>query len=75
MMDVDPRVEYVQRFADTTLAAMDYGTVREANADLRVFLLGPVTLELIGWVSERDDLTAVSRVERDGTEFMTVMVP
>lgn len=70
----DPSVEYIQRFAAATISAMDHGTVRKPDADLRVFLLGPVTLELIGWVSERDDIRAVSRVERDDGEFMTVMV-
>ena len=73
-MTAESRMEYIQRFADATNAARKRGDIQKADPNLRVFLLGPVTLDLIAWVSDREDMDAISRVEREGGEFMTVMV-
>lgn len=62
------------RFSAAVAAARARSEVREPDPDARVFLFGPVTLDLIHWTSGREGLKAVSRVERDGREWMTVMV-
>lgn len=73
-MTADTRMAFLHRFADVARAARERGEVRDASPNLRVFQFGPVTLDRVQWVSEREDVDAVSRVEREDGEYMTVMV-
>jgi hypothetical protein len=66
--------ERAERFQSAMDAAREHGEVSEPDPDGGVFLFGPVEIDTIYWISERDGMRAVSRVERDGREWMTVMV-
>lgn len=70
----DATAEHSGRFQSALDAAREQGEVRDPDRDAGVFLFGPITIDTVWWVSEREDLKAVSRVERDDSEWMTVMV-
>lgn len=69
--NTDPRPDTFSAAVD---AASERGEVRRARRELRAFLVGPVDLDLIDWISGHEDLTAHGRIISEGDEFVSVTV-